>query len=80
MSGISIYHTTHGSSGISIYHILPSELEELWYWCGLFNVKELCSTPYGINGFGTTWGPVRVTALLECSTPYGINGFGTSPK
>jgi hypothetical protein len=37
----------------------------------------MCSTPYGINGFGT----IEINAIdplrCLCSTPYGINGFGT---
>ncbi len=37
-----------------------------------------CSTPYGINGFGTFNMSARDNGSSWCSTPYGINGFGTS--
>ena len=40
-------------------------------------IHLLCSTPYGINGFGTVISPYRDSADDSCSTPYGINGFGT---
>ena len=42
--------------------------------------KEMCSTPYGINGFGTPRLSQQANALLPCSTPYGINGFGTNDR
>jgi len=38
-----------------------------------------CSTPYGINGFGTGNFSKQRSKILLCSTPYGINGFGTRP-
>jgi len=39
----------------------------------------LCSTPYGINGFGTLEPNGDKPKPFLCSTPYGINGFGTPP-
>ena len=41
------------------------------------NPGNSCSTPYGINGFGTGLADPASGALRQCSTPYGINGFGT---
>ena len=39
---------------------------------------KFCSTPYGINGFGTIVRTTSQAIAMKCSTPYGIKGFGTS--
>ena len=45
---------------------------------GVPAIGSKCSTPYGINGFGTIRSARYCCLLPQCSTPYGINGFGTS--
>ena len=62
--------------------IVLNALRHQWFrhnWRkGRTTLSNRCSTPYGINGFGTLTEPGGSHAIGECSTPYGINGFGTA--